>query len=356
MNHSAYRFAAAMLLVPLTTLACGSFARVSAAEPTHWLGIACRSISPELRAQTQGLPADEGLLIYSVAADGPAQTAGVRQFDILLAINGAGASNGHPFEKLYDGNARQQELMLLRKGERLTINLKPAPRPAAVAKYSPAAPGGEPPLHSVSHAFLDALGLDLAQLPAARAKELPAPYTGGVVVSDLGDSSLAEAHGMKKDDVLVALDVWQIRSLTDVQFVLNKQGGFFKFFIVRPGKDGLTTFHGRITSVSNLTVRSGSFAQRQLQEIESEADTLREELLQLDLAIIDIEYSIIGARVAESASGENEIERTRAKLNSIRIRKRELGLEMRRLDAQAGFLRGRIRAAGPQQLKAGAPR
>ena len=56
------------------------------APPTYSLGLVARPLDAPLRAQTN-LSDDRGLLVDSVTVDGPADKAGVEQYDVLIAVD-----------------------------------------------------------------------------------------------------------------------------------------------------------------------------------------------------------------------------------------------------------------------------
>lgn len=55
-------------------------------RPTAFIGVVTRELSPEVRSQT-GLGEGFGLLVTEVMPDGPAQTAGLRQHDVLTKLD-----------------------------------------------------------------------------------------------------------------------------------------------------------------------------------------------------------------------------------------------------------------------------
>ena len=52
-----------------------------------WIGVEAQEITPEL-AESFGLPDVEGALIAGVVRSSPADSAGIRPGDVLLAVNG----------------------------------------------------------------------------------------------------------------------------------------------------------------------------------------------------------------------------------------------------------------------------
>ncbi len=51
----------------------------------YWIGVACESLSPAMRAQL-GLAEEQGVLVQDVVAESPAAQAGLRRYDVILAV------------------------------------------------------------------------------------------------------------------------------------------------------------------------------------------------------------------------------------------------------------------------------
>jgi membrane-associated protease RseP (regulator of RpoE activity) len=104
--------------------------------PTEWLGLALEPLSEVLAAQ---LGLKTGMVVDFLAADGPAQKAGLRKHDILLEANGT------PIKALSDllqvvavaaAEKKPVGLVVLRGGKPLEITVTPEPRPVAVTVIS----------------------------------------------------------------------------------------------------------------------------------------------------------------------------------------------------------------------------
>ncbi len=108
----------------------GSEARVARATVSeYWIGVQCRPVDKALRAQLE-LPPRQGLVVEEVVSDSPADKAGVRPCDVLVAADGEALKS---IEDLVQGieAAKDKELSLelIRGGERKRLEAKPARRP-----------------------------------------------------------------------------------------------------------------------------------------------------------------------------------------------------------------------------------
>lgn len=100
--------------------------------PTEWLGLALEPLSEVLAAQ---LGLKTGMVVDVLAADGPAQKAGLRKNDILLEANGTpiqAMSDLLPVVAVAAAEKKPVGLAVLRGGKPLEITVTPEPRPVAV--------------------------------------------------------------------------------------------------------------------------------------------------------------------------------------------------------------------------------
>ena len=96
----------------------------------YWVGLQLDAVPEDVRAHLD-IPADQGLYVGEVIADGPASKAGLKQHDILLE------ADGKPLKQVSDLadaiGAKQDEplsLKLTRQGKIQTVEITPAKRPA----------------------------------------------------------------------------------------------------------------------------------------------------------------------------------------------------------------------------------
>jgi hypothetical protein len=95
----------------------------------YWIGLECFPVHEALRAQLK-LPAEQGLMVASLMPDGPAAKAGVKQYDVLLTANGKALGRVQDLIETVDAAKDQPvKLDLLRGGEPMTLEIKPAKRP-----------------------------------------------------------------------------------------------------------------------------------------------------------------------------------------------------------------------------------
>ncbi|HEX6962296.1 MAG TPA: PDZ domain-containing protein [Lacipirellula sp.] len=113
-----------------------------AAAPKYWIGLAGRPIaSPALRTHLQ-LADDVGVLVEQIVPDSPAEKAGLRQHDVIVAVNGEPISDLRALQEVVTkGDDKPIELKIIRLAKEETVSVTPEERPADAPSAAPAAPG-----------------------------------------------------------------------------------------------------------------------------------------------------------------------------------------------------------------------
>ncbi|MCG8586424.1 MAG: PDZ domain-containing protein [Pirellulales bacterium] len=97
----------------------------------YWIGVHCYPASPVLRAQL-GLGEGEGVVVGHVMKDSPADKAGLKKHDLLLAVGDEKLSNQMQLAKAVEkAGDKAVTLKYMRAGKEKTVEMKPAERKAA---------------------------------------------------------------------------------------------------------------------------------------------------------------------------------------------------------------------------------
>ena len=289
-------------------------------EEPFWLGIACRDLDVALQTHA-GLDEGQGLLIYSIVPDSPASQAGVRLYDILLAIDDKDVGGNVSIESALKGKNNELQMVVLRAGKSTSINVTPAPRPEEQVRDIV----DDVPDKHFYHEFLRFYDLVLKPLSHDAKKFLPGQYKGGVEVGNVPTGEGAVLAGFKKGDILIALDGWKVENLENVEYILNKQGRFDRFFLIRPSESGNEILSGSLehrefsgadrmeTTVAFLQndYKSGFIG---LTEMKMKLASLQAELV--DFPMIHLE-SLDLANSQDRESLELEIERDRNRRKAV---------------------------------------
>ena len=157
-----------------------------------WLGVLIQEVTPEL-AQSFGLDKPRGALVGQVMAEGPAQGAGVKTGDIIVAFNGQPVKHSSDLPLLV-GRTRpgtRVELTVIRDGKEqaLTAQIEQLPDEGKLQQAI-----AEPPSSN-------RLGLTVAELPPDQRKQ----NGKGVLVKDVDEGPAASA-GIRPGDIIARIN------------------------------------------------------------------------------------------------------------------------------------------------------
>ena len=110
-----------------------------AAAPKYWIGLQGRPIdSAALRTHLQ-LADDVGVLVENVVPESPAAKAGLRQHDVIVAVNGEPISDLTAVQQVVaDGGKKAIDLKVIRLAKESNVEVTPEERPADLAMSLPA--------------------------------------------------------------------------------------------------------------------------------------------------------------------------------------------------------------------------
>ncbi|MFC7380438.1 trypsin-like peptidase domain-containing protein [Brevundimonas sp. GCM10030266] len=176
-----------------------------------WLGVKGETISADI-ARSLGLERPQGVIVTQVWNNGPGERAGIREGDLITAIDGAEVNDqgGLNFRVgLHDPN-EAVEVTLLRDGRRQTLNARVSPLP------------GDPDVEKAT--VIQQGGLSGAQVlvlnPALADRLGGDPFLSGVIIGGIDGRGYARRGvGLMSGDVLVALNdrpVTAVSQLTNV--------------------------------------------------------------------------------------------------------------------------------------------
>ncbi|SDE21170.1 DegQ family serine endoprotease [Rhodospira trueperi] len=192
-----------------------------------WLGLDGQSVTSDI-ARSLGLPRPAGVLISTVFANSPAERAGLRRGDVVLAFEGhdlpdeealryrigTSAVGGSATVRIWrDGRARD-----------LTVALRAPPEDPP---RNPTRLNGRHPLNDVV----------VANLNPALAEELRQPHgQGAVVVLEIGPHSPAARFGLRPGDVILAVNGREPASVSDLDTLMRRTGPPWQIDILREGR------------------------------------------------------------------------------------------------------------------------
>ena len=181
-----------------------------------WVGVSIQQITPEI-AQGMGLPSSAGALISGIDAGGPADKAGLKNGDVVLAFDGKPILDNRALPRIVADTpaGKTVNVEALRNGKKQGFKLtvaklrdqdkrKPAPKLAQT-----------PPAKAKSK--VAQLGLSLAPLDSdARGQYKIAANIRGVLVAEVDPDSAAADKNVRPGDVIVEVQNQAVHTPDDV--------------------------------------------------------------------------------------------------------------------------------------------
>lgn len=183
------------------------------------LGVETQDISERI-ARALRLPDAEGALVTRVDADSPAASAGIREGDVIVAVNGQKIAN---VDQLNNTEGllpvgKPVQLDLLRQGQTVEVTTRLQPEVLATATGNSIDPR------------LD--GASLSDL----SKRQRDNGLSGVRIQSVADDSRAAANGLLADDLLVAVGRLRIDNLKALRSALSDPPQRLILTVVRQGR------------------------------------------------------------------------------------------------------------------------
>jgi len=192
-----------------------------------WLGAELQPVTSDI-ADALDLDRKAGALVASRVKGGPADKAGLRSGDVIIAVDGRKAKD--PQAVLYrvatKGIGSKAELTVLRRGKthKLQLALIAAPEtvPRSVTRISGATPFS---------------GATVANLSPALAEEISLDEIEGVVVMETEAYSTARRLGLRPGDIIVNLNDFEINRVEQLVRLLKESVEGWELTIRRGGEE-----------------------------------------------------------------------------------------------------------------------
>jgi Do/DeqQ family serine protease len=193
-----------------------------------WLGASLQTVTPDL-TETLGLATASGALVAKVHAKGPAARAGLHEGDVVVSVDDKPVQNPQGFQYRFvtKGIGGAAELGVLRKGQKIK---------ASIALVVPAE---DPPRDARDLLGRHPLaGCKVANLSPAVAQEVGMEDDAreGVVVLEVQDKTPAARLGVKRGDIVVAVNNEKIKSVAQLAATLDGTAGAWRLSVERAGK------------------------------------------------------------------------------------------------------------------------
>jgi serine protease Do len=179
-----------------------------------WLGVNIQNVSEDV-AKGVGMKEAAGAIVSGVTADGPAQKAGLKEGDAIIAVNGQKVADSRDLARKVAGLTPNSgvDVRVVREGREETIKVTLGAFPGANAGKS-----GKPGKSSGGEPETEGLGLTLGPNTSKKA----GTGADGVLVTDVEASSEAATKGIRAGDVIVDVGGKQVNSVADVVTGIKK--------------------------------------------------------------------------------------------------------------------------------------
>lgn len=185
-----------------------------------YLGVGIQPIDENIGAAL-GLPKDRGELISRVEPGEAAAKAGIRQGDVVVAVNGKEVTPEQTLSYLVANTAPGTRIPveLLRDGKRQTVTVTVGKRPPEeqLAQFNPEDDSGMPQEEAPQDTGAASLGIGVTPLTPSIARSIGVdPAVKGVVVTGTDPSSDAAGKGIRRGDVIVSVNRTPVANAADV--------------------------------------------------------------------------------------------------------------------------------------------
>jgi serine protease Do len=178
-----------------------------------WLGVVIQRITPELAQEFQ-LEDNNGALVSKVMPGGPADKAGIERGDVIVEFDGHPIAdwNELPRQVALTPIDRKVGVVLLRKGSKKNVS-------AVVGKLD------EPETQQLAKAEVpgaSAFGMRVQDVTPEIANQLGLDDASGVVVTAVQPGSAAENAGIRRGDVILEVDRYEVKDSAQLQEKLDE--------------------------------------------------------------------------------------------------------------------------------------
>lgn len=200
-----------------------------------YIGVGPRDVDPDLQHSLR-LRTSHGALVQDVTEGSPGARAGVRAYDLIVAVDGKAVSGSDELIQLIASRqpGTTATLHVLRDDRPLTIPVKLAERPRMESSIGVPAGGGQP---QPSRWTGPALGLSVRELdPEFASRSLLPDGLRGVIVSKVESLSPADDAALERNDVLLEINRRPVRSVSDYKRMIAQAqpGEILTFYVYSP--------------------------------------------------------------------------------------------------------------------------
>jgi serine protease Do len=190
-----------------------------------FLGVSIQELNPDV-AKAMGFSETKGALVNNVLSGQPAEAAGIKRGDIIVAFDGKSIPNVRTLQRAVSFTAvgKEVKLQLFRGGKPETLTVKVGEAATAERPQS-AAPARRD------------LGMTVEELDAEKAKKFKLREgEEGLVVTDVAKAGPAAGAGVRAGDLIREVNRREVRSLEGYRGALSRDEGEVDLFLLKRGE------------------------------------------------------------------------------------------------------------------------
>ena len=192
-----------------------------------WIGASFQNVTSDI-AQNLGLKRPSGAMVVGIVPDGPADIAGLKLGDVILAVNNQSIDHpnamGYRLATVGIGNSASLTVLSRQSRKILSIDLQAAPE--TVPRHEVLLEGRNPfsglTVLNLSPAVIDELGME--------------GNMKGVVIAQVHPRSIARRYRLQKHDIIRNINERKITDTRQLKKLLNRQRDIWQFVIERDGR------------------------------------------------------------------------------------------------------------------------
>lgn len=178
-----------------------------------WLGVQIQPVSKDI-AESLGLAEASGALVVSPQSGSPGDKAGIKQGDIITAVNGDPVKDARDLSRRIGGMApnAKVEISLWRGGKSQSVTVTLGDLASDDASKATPTQNDDKGSQSSSEKVLSSLGLTVS----------PADDGNGLAITDVDPDSDAAARGLKTGEKITSVNNQQVASAADIEKILEQ--------------------------------------------------------------------------------------------------------------------------------------
>ncbi|GAB4407289.1 MAG: DegQ family serine endoprotease [Thermodesulfovibrionales bacterium] len=175
-----------------------------------WIGVSIQSVTPEI-AQSFGLKEPKGALVGDVVNGSPAEKAGIKRGDVIIAFAGKDIKQMSDLPRLVAETqvGKTVDIRVIRDGKEIDLKI-------TVAELT------EERLRAQMPVSEESLGMRVDDITPRRAHQFRIKDKTGVIVTDVLSGSPADMAGIQAGDVIKEVNRKPIKDLKDYETVMGK--------------------------------------------------------------------------------------------------------------------------------------